>query len=807
MRRTHIKLLACITLVLSLLTSAAESALTDDFGDPLPPGAVARLGSVRFRHTYARFAVFSPDGKTIASWGSSDGQLHDIIVWETVTGRPLRRLTPVCMPADPDYSHYTPLAFSPDGRLLAAGGTTDFNTPNHKDWVELWEVASGKKLRQIPFARPDQVYSLAFSPDGKTLAVADHGKHVQLIDVATGQDQQRLTLVPGWTTRGLRHAPDGTLLAYGTRIFTELKREKWEAAQLELREAATGKVVAQVANPDPRDIYCHFTFSSDGKTVVVWNDRKLLSVWDTTTGKSVRQWPAASVDHLVLSSDAATLAILNDSAIQLWNPATGTRVERGDDGPGPVQEMALSADGRRLATRSRDQLKRILVWDTATRRPVGRYEDAMPIHNLALSADGGLLAADRGGIVVWDIANQRELRKLQSGRGALALAPDGKTLAVAKALTVWDIASGNKVLAKPELYLRSVAWSPNGRWIAGSGHALKEFNNHFVALWDSAGRELHRFPLGEQRVRALAFSADGKVLAAGLDGWREAVTLRAWDATSGKELAPFQQRRTSLVTTANQQGMFRYNQPQSIHCLALSPDGKTLAAVENHHETTVYLWETATGKERGELRGHEAGVTGVAFFPDGRHLASGSLDRTVLIWDLHFESQARVPAGEVETLWSDLADEDTARAYRAMQALVRDPATAVPLLRRLRPRPTPDAARLAQLIKDLDSPQFATRQEAFAELEKLGGVAGAALKKALEGNPGLEVRRRIDELLSRFERGRLSGADVQGWRALEVLEHIGTPEAKEVLAKLADGPAGHLITEEARAALNRLAAK
>jgi hypothetical protein len=105
------------------------------------------------------------------------------------------------------------------------------------------------------------------------------------------------------------------------------------------------------------------------------------------------------------------------------------------------------------------------------------------------------------------------------------------------------------------------------------------------------------------------------------------------------------------------------------------------------------------------------------------------------------------------------------------------------------------------LIAKLDADEFAVREKAAEELAKLGRAARPALQKALKGQPSIEVRRQVERLLEKLGDERL-----QAWRALEVLEHIDTPESRQLLEKLADGPADAYLTKAAKAISRRLAA-
>ncbi|MBL8793414.1 MAG: hypothetical protein JNM56_05900, partial [Planctomycetia bacterium] len=176
-------------------------------------------------------------------------------------------------------------------------------------------------------------------------------------------------------------------------------------------------------------------------------------------------------------------------------------------------------------------------------------------------------------------------------------------------------------------------------------------------------------------------------------------------------------------------------------------------------------------------------------------------------WDLSLadESAPRQPdAQQLAGWWNDLASDEADRAYRAMRALATVPRQATSFFsERLRPVAAVEPRALAKLIADLDSRQFAVRQQAAEELEVLGSQAVPALQEVLKGEPSLEVRQRVEELLDEADRLILSGRALRTWRAIEVLEHLGTPEARQLLTNLGKGTPDSRLTREAQAALAR----
>jgi hypothetical protein len=223
-------------------------------------------------------------------------------------------------------------------------------------------------------------------------------------------------------------------------------------------------------------------------------------------------------------------------------------------------------------------------------------------------------------------------------------------------------------------------------------------------------------------------------------------------------------------------------------------------------DRTFRLWEVATHQERRRLEGHQGMVQSLVFSADGRTLASGGADTTVLLWDVTGATgkgrPAKLTAEQLKALWADLDNQDARQAYEAIGQLVAAPAQAVPLLQgHLRPVPPPDPKVLARLVANLNSDEFDKRDKAAQELERLGDAAEPYLRRVLAEKPVAEVRRAIELLLAGLdgqpERRRAA-------RALEALEYAGTPEAKQLLGELAKGAPDAWLTREAKATLDRL---
>jgi hypothetical protein len=338
------------------------------------------------------------------------------------------------------------------------------------------------------------------------------------------------------------------------------------------------------------------------------------------------------------------------------------------------------------------------------------------------------------------------------------------------------------------------------------GHTLSTATAEwFVYLWDlTTGKRLRKFSVWEEPERmppgltsksswsyGFALAPDGRLLAIGQQGGKVLLV----ETTTGKII-----RRLTWSD-------------RGVPALAFSADGRTLAG-GGWVGPSILLWEVAMGRERHRLARHQGRIFSLTFSGDGKTLVSGGEDTTALVWDLTGRLDGREPprdrlsAGELDACWTDLAAADAAVGYRAIRHLAAAPAQAVPYLGKLLSPVQPmDQGRLERLIADLGSDQFAAREKATKELEAAGELAEPLLQKALEAKPDLEMRRRVERLLEKLKRDEWEPSldRLRTLRALEVLERIGTSEAKQVLRGLAQGAPEARLTRDAQAALQRLA--
>jgi hypothetical protein len=321
-------------------------------------------------------------------------------------------------------------------------------------------------------------------------------------------------------------------------------------------------------------------------------------------------------------------------------------------------------------------------------------------------------------------------------------------------LTLFDPDGSPTPLKAPERLEPVLAFSPDGRLLAVAGRDQQ------VHLFEVvSGQHVGSFGDRVSEIRSLAFSADGRTLAAGCG--RPSPT------------APFRAK-------------------------AQGPDFR------------VHLWDVAGGESLGYRAGHQGPVHTLAFTSDGRTLVSASEDTTVVGWDVTavngrpWPAPLDLPAERLAVLWETLAGDDAVRAQQAVATLTRAPQAVAFLETALPPVPrTVTAERLASLIADLDHDEFARRERASQELQKLGELAVPAVRKALAADPSPEARRRLREVLEALDEQALYRIRLRSVRALQVLEGMGTPEAMKVVAAIARGAPQAHRTQEAKATLRR----
>jgi WD40 repeat protein len=622
--------------------------LLDAYGDPLPLGATARFGSVRWRMPGRITAVaLSPDGKHLASTNGSY-----VAVWEAATGRELYTLA--------GHQPLTDcLAFSPDGQYLVTSGGEhpfSFDRGTGDNFVRVWDLSTGKQKAQFP-KQWGRVCHVAFTLDGKALVSGGLDQPVMVWEFASGK---KLREFPG--SNGIAHpfalAPNGQWLAVAdltgsgktVSLFHFAKGSKIGAFQLQ-------------------EVPFYFEFSPDSRSLLIASGKQLLW-WETSSGK-VRQvmklpesQPHEDLEILVLRlkvgrffPDGKKVAYLDGTADIQWLDAwTAMPLSRWKGHRAKVSALAFSRDGRTGVSGGYDGAVR--VWDAVTGKRIHAPEGPDgACHALAYAADGKTLLVGSADLHVLDAHGFQERQRIAGAdtwTRALAFSPDRQLVAVVDrdgAAVLLEMPAGKalRTLQPAKWRIRSAAFGPGGKDLYAIGYEGHWPPSSRLRVWQVAtGNEGPLLCKDLVQPNDLVISSTGQLIVAEGDQPR----LRLWDLHSGKEEPSLNGRADWLLlsndgkllaTMRNHSGLVvvwnlvkrleearLHVQPATVQGWSFHPNGKVLAT--GHDDGSYKTWNIADGKKLSEVKAHRGAVWALAFAPDGSALVSASDDGTVVKW-------------------------------------------------------------------------------------------------------------------------------------------------------------------------------
>ncbi|MEN6450949.1 MAG: WD40 repeat domain-containing protein [Thermoguttaceae bacterium] len=495
--------------------------------------------------------------------------------------------------------------------------------------VVIWNADTAQEIRRF-----DGCEGFALSLDGKRVATSCLDGHVAIWETETGR--KLASLAPSAKGTRLVFSTDGRWLAAG-------KGESPVAFSPDDAQLAYGRCGGVVWDASTGKMLMQFPGDSTKP-----GTRGVL-IGDVRTGKVVRelkgQWNDGA-NGVVFSGDGTKLATLSVERVAVvWDSKTGKRLREFSlaDNDDEVTSMCFSPDGSKIATGAFE--KKVVVWDINSGEQLSSFEGCSgPVRCVAFSSDGARLAggSSGGSLVIWDIRTQKVVLSF-SGRAyrtsTVAVSSDGNLIGLGSeddTASIFDLRTGKKVSS----FRGNGGGRPSNNWPAGLS-GLRFGPKHKVAtsisggnlsVWDvRTGRLLHLIDTGATSVLSVNFKdADHATtfsLLHGLSPGKEKATLNAteWDITKAKEL-----RNSSLQTEGDMWSAF---------CAAFSPDGGKCVAggrsggIAGGKGARLVAWDVQSGKTIWEHHDFPGVVLSTAFSSDGTRVLTGDDHGMAVLWD------------------------------------------------------------------------------------------------------------------------------------------------------------------------------
>ena len=541
-----------------------------------------------------------------------------------------------------------------------------------------WYYLNGACHREAMTIRPgsNSLRSVAWTPDGRRLAVASDDGDVTIWDATTGRELARLRAHARGAT-AVAWNPDGTRLASGgedaliriwdaasfnsvatlrghrdmVRCLDWRPDGKWLASgsqdrSVRIWDLASGSVVQNLTT---KGSVMAVTWSPDGSRLAAGGSDVAVRVWDAQNGQPL--FVLTNSDRLIgfiaavaWSPDGRWLASGgSDSKVRIYNATNGEVVQTFTGHGGSVAALAWGQDGKRLATTGRDD-GAIKIWDALEGRNTSAFRGHLSgVRSLAWQPGGELVASASldGTLKVWDLnSTDASLKILQQEDQIMSVAwhPDGTRLATASkdvSVRVWTPSEGRSLLlGKHSQWAWRVAWNPAGTILASSA------GDGELKLWDVASAtQITNVVTITGDVRGLAWNPDGRSLAAA--GWGDrlkildpagqilrSIKLRCYSVLAlayspdGRFIAAGGGVEILIVdATSGQELKAIARAGDAVRSLSWSPDGSRLAAASD--DGLANIWDVRTGQELHKLSGHSGAVYAIAWSPDGSRLAPG----------------------------------------------------------------------------------------------------------------------------------------------------------------------------------------
>ncbi|CAO3574615.1 unnamed protein product [Mortierella alpina] len=545
-------------------------------------------------------------------------------------------------------------AYSPDGKTLAVGFDDGI--------ISLYDTATWEKTCELS-GHTETVNSVVFSPSGQQIASGSKDKTVRLWNAQTGAPG---AILSGHTdsVRSVVFSPSGQQIASGSDDKT-----------VRLWNAQTGAPGA-ILSGHTRWVRS-VVFSPSGQQIASGSNDNTVRLWDVQTGApgAILSDHTDYVRSVVFSPSGQQIASgSNDSTVRLWDAQSGAPGVILSGHTSSVYSVVFSPSGQQIASGSDDMTVRL--WDVQTGAPgaiLSGHTDC--VRSVVFSPSGQQLASgsEDSTVRLWD-AQTGAPGVIFSGHtdsvNNVVFSPSGQQIASGsddKTVRLWDVQTGapNFILSGHSDYVGSVVFSPGGQQIASGS------DDKTVRLWDAHSGTPGAILSGHtDYVSSVVFSPSGQQIASGSDD----KTVRLWDAQSGTPGAILSCHTSSVLSVVfspnGQQiasgswdntvrlwdaqtgapGVILSGHTRSVTSVVFSPSGQQIAS--GSYDYTVRLWDAQTGAPGAILSGHTSCVTSVVFSPSGQQLATGSWDNTVRLWDAQTGAPGAILSGHTDSVTS-----------------------------------------------------------------------------------------------------------------------------------------------------------
>lgn len=482
------------------------------------------------------------------------------------------------------------VAFSPDGQTIASG--------SRDGKVILWR-SDGQIIRPMN-GHKIVVFAVSFSPDGEILASASKDKTIKLWRTSDGK-LIRTLYGHNYNVTSVSFSPDGKLIVSASKDNT-----------IKLWKSNNGQLLKTLVGHTKRVI--SVSFSPDSQTIVSGSRDNTIKLWRSNDGQLLKSWTGHKngVFAVSFSPDGKLIASAGgDGSIKLWKSSDTTLLRTLSGHSSEVNSVNFSRNGQMIVSGSRDST--IKLWRTNDGKLLNTLQGhSAAVESVTFSPDGQTIAsASRDKTIkLWRTSNKSLPNTFQGHNAAVIsviFSPNSNLFASASkdnTVKLWDSRNGYllQTFKEHKDVVSSVAFSPNSKFIASASE------DNTVKLWNSSNGSLVHNLRESAKVNSVSFSPNGEMIVSGSsDG-----AIKLWRTSDGK-----------LLNTLK-------DHSAEVQSVIFSPNGEMIASASR--DKTIKLWRARDGKLLNTINGHKSEVYSLNFSPDGQIIASAGEDKTIKLW-------------------------------------------------------------------------------------------------------------------------------------------------------------------------------